>query len=110
MRFGQLQQPHVGFEKSVIRWRHDLDCAGLPIPVFHDRDTKEDAGFRKLDLRHSPHGIPESMAMGLMSANLFTQSNGAHLQQTGGKLACRFRMSLGPTKHDDSIRLGSEAI
>ncbi len=45
-----------------------------------------------------------------MSADLFTQSNGAHLEQTGGQFADRFRMGFGAAQNDNSIRFRSETV
>src|SRR4051794_17715828 len=95
MRFGDLEEPHVGLKKGFISRLHDLDCAWLPVPVFDDCDTEQDFRFCNLNLRHSPNGIPEYMAVRLMSADLFAEADGAHLEQTGRKFPYRFRVRFG---------------
>src|SRR5690349_4129272 len=48
--------------------------------------------------------------MGLLGADLFAQTDGAHLQETGSEFTDRLGMSFRPSQHDDSVGFAREPI
>ena len=88
-----------------LRWRTAGD-----IRSRRPRRRRGSSMCAKLQLRHGAHGIPQTVAVRLVRADLLAEPDGAHLQQSGGERAGRLGVRLRSAQHDDAVRLEREPV